>query len=36
MLNFLVGVVVGAFVGWVIPAPAWAIQLIDKYRNRKE
>jgi hypothetical protein len=33
MFTFLVGVAIGAFVGWNIPQPAWAQDLQSKITN---
>jgi uncharacterized membrane protein SpoIIM required for sporulation len=30
-MELLLGFVVGAFVGWTIPQPAWAKALFDKF-----
>lgn len=33
MLTGIVCLIVGAFIGWMVPAPAWATRLIDKYKS---
>lgn len=33
MLNLFIGLVIGAFIGWVIPAPGWATRLITKAKG---
>lgn len=30
---FFIGLVVGAFVGWLIPAPAWAIRVLERLKG---
>lgn len=33
MLTFLLGVLVGAFVGWHVPQPEWAKKVSDKLKE---
>lgn len=33
MLEVLIGVFIGAFIGWNLPQPAWAIFLQEKIKS---
>lgn len=34
MITDLFFLVLGAFIGWVVPAPKWAIRVIDKVKTQ--
>lgn len=33
MLDFLIGVLVGAFIGWNLPQPTWAKSIQEKIQS---
>jgi hypothetical protein len=33
MFALAIGVVVGAFIGWTVPQPAWAVALQAKFKD---
>jgi hypothetical protein len=32
---FILGLILGFAMGWLIPVPGWFTALVDKYNNRK-
>lgn len=31
---FIIGILIGIFIGWLIPQPQWAIDLINKIKSK--
>jgi len=33
-MDFIVGAVIGLIVGWHVPAPSWALSLMEKVKGK--
>lgn len=33
-MEFLIGMVAGILIGWHFPAPAWAVMIMDKIKEK--